>query len=110
MTVGMSLGGTPADTAIELVAAVVGTEGSLRLTVKVPAGVTLTGATGDWQSCSQDGLTITCSGPHSEGGRWAGTIRTAWPAPARGRVSATIRGTYANGSPAAGSVETTWPP
>ena len=110
MTVDLSLAGPAADTVVAIAAKVVGTVGTVRLTLQVPAGVTLTSATGDWRSCSQAGDTITCTSPHAQSGRWEGTVHTAWTTGARGLVSATVQGKYANGSPASGSVATTWPP
>lgn len=93
-----------------MTAAASGMRGPGRLVLELPAGVILTGATGSWSDCDQDGTTVTCVGPASDSGRWAGTVTTAWVDDARGRVRATVSGTYANGSPAVGSVGTTWPP
>jgi hypothetical protein len=110
VTVDLAITGAKADTTIAVRAAVQGTTGPLRLTVEVPAGVTLVGAEGDWSPCTQGAGGISCTGPEGTAGRWFGTIHTAWADSAKGRVRATVAGTYANGSAATGSVGTSWPP
>jgi RNA polymerase sigma factor (sigma-70 family) len=108
--VDLAIAGPRADTALTVTAAAQGVKGPLRLTIQVPAGVTLSGATGDWSSCTQSQGVITCTVSDGAAGRWVGTIHTVWADTAQGPVRATVSGTYANGSPATGSVGTTWPP
>jgi RNA polymerase sigma factor (sigma-70 family) len=110
MSVDLAIAGTRADTAFDVAAAAEGIKGPLGLTIRVPDGVSLSGATGDWGSCSQDTGVITCSLSNAAAGRWAGTIHTRWADTAKGLVRATVTGTYANGSAATGAVGTTWPP
>jgi len=106
----LGIRGAPADTAIDVTASVEGVVGQMKLVVEVPAGVTLTQASGDWTSCTQSGTTITCVAAGAQDATWSGSLHTAWTAAAHGVVRATVTGTYANGSPAHGSIQATWPP
>jgi RNA polymerase sigma factor (sigma-70 family) len=110
LSVDLSFAGPRSSTSIAVSAAAQGIAGPVRLTLQLPDGVTLTGASGDWGSCTQGPTAVTCTADAAATGRWSGTIRTVWAPDARGRVRATVQGTYANGSPAVGSVGTTWPP
>lgn len=83
--------------------------GGLRLTVTVPTGVTLTGTSGDWQQCTQSGVTVACSAPASAGQSWSGSLSTSWAPGAQGTVSALVTGTYRSGGTASASTATTWP-
>lgn len=110
LTVDLGIGGPRSATSIDVSAAAQGITGAVRLTLELPAGVTLAGATGHWASCGQSQTVVTCTAGAAASGHWSGVVRTTWAADARGRVRATVTGTYANGSPAVGSVGTTWPP
>lgn len=110
LTAHLAVRGPRTDISIDVSASVEGTTGPMRLTLEIPDGVTLTGVSGHWRSCSQGGGTITCTGNSQTPGTWAGTLRTVWAPDSQGTVRAVVRGTYANGSPAVGSVETIWPP
>lgn len=110
VTVDLAIAGSRADTTLDVTAAAQGIRGPVRLTIQVPDGVTLSGATGDWSNCTQGNGLISCTVNDGAAGRWVGAIHTVWADTARGRVRATVAGTYANGSPATGSVGTTWPP
>jgi RNA polymerase sigma factor (sigma-70 family) len=111
LQVDLSVMGARSDTSIVVSAAAQGIDGPLRLTLRLPDGVTLAGApAGDWRSCTQDHDVVNCTTSTAGGQRWSGTLHTTWPDAARGRVRATVEGTYATGSAAGGSVGTTWPP
>jgi hypothetical protein len=110
LTLDLAVGGTAADTAITVGVGAQGLAGPVTLHLSLPAGVSLTGATGDWTSCSQSGTTVTCSAAWRRDGRWSGTLHTRWSATARGELTATVTGRYANGSAGTADARTTWPP
>lgn len=109
LRVGMRITGPPGATAIDVNAQSQGTTGPLRLTLRVPAGVTLRSASGDWRSCTQSGGVISCTA-RSARGRWSGTILTSWSGRASGRVTVEVGTSYANGGHASASASATWPP
>jgi hypothetical protein len=100
----------PADaTAIEVDAQAHGTTGTVRLTLTVPPGVTLRRASGDWESCEQDGTLISCTAT-STTGRWTGIVRTRWADGATGTVAVEVGATYRSGGHVNASAAATWPP
>jgi hypothetical protein len=100
----------PADaTTIDVDAQARGTTGAVSLTVRVPSGVTLRSASGDWSSCEQDGDLISCTA-RSSSGRWAGTIVTGWADDVSGQVTAEVSATYRNGGRVNASASAGWPP
>lgn len=109
LRVGMAISGSPAATAISVEAQSQGTTGAVQLVLRVPTGVTLRSASGDWSSCEQRGGVITCVA-RSTTGRWAGTIVTSWAAGASGRVTAEVGTTYQNGGYGSAAASATWPP
>jgi hypothetical protein len=109
LQVGLAISGTPDATTIGVDARSEGTTGDLELTVSVPAGVTLRGATGDWTGCRQSGRFITCSA-RSGTGHWSGTLVTEWADGAAGRVTAEVDATYRSGGHVTASAGANWPP
>ena len=109
LRVGMRITGTPHATAIDVSAQSQGTTGPLRLTLRVPAGVTFRSASGDWRSCTQSGGVISCTAKSARG-RWSGTIVTRWSGRASGRVTVEVGTSYADGGQASASASATWPP
>ncbi|KRF25949.1 RNA polymerase sigma factor [Phycicoccus sp. Soil803] len=100
----------PADaTSIEVDAQAQGTTGAVRLTLRVPSGVVLRRASGDWGSCEQSGDLISCTAG-SASGRWSGIIVTRWDDDASGRVTAEVDATYRNGGRVNASASASWPP
>ena len=86
-----------------------GTTGALQLTLRVPAGVTLDSASGDWRSCEQSGELITCTA-RSTTGRWSGTsVVTSWADDATGPVTAEVGTTYRSGGDVTASATANWP-
>ena len=105
----MGIAGTADATRIDVHAESRGTTGVLQLTLRVPAGVTLDSASGDWRSCEQSGELITCTA-RSTTGRWSGTVVTSWADDAIGRVTAEVGTTYRSGGDVTAAATASWPP
>lgn len=109
LRVWMGISGPADATTIEVDAHAQGTTGAVRLLLRVPSGVVLRSASGDWSSCDQDGDLISCTAT-STSGRWVGTIVTEWGDDASGTVTAEVEATYRNGGWVNASASATWPP
>jgi hypothetical protein len=109
VAVHLALSGTSTTTvSVDVTAA--GTTGPVRLRLKVPHGVVITGSSGHWHGCTQSGRVIECQAEARPDGHWTGQVTMAWPPGTRGRVSAQVDGRYADGSAASGAIATAWHP
>lgn len=108
-TLGLGMSGSGTTVTIRPDATTGSPTSDLRLRLTVPTGVTLSGSTGAWISCTQSGTTITCLTAATAATTFTGTVNTTWPAGIAGACIAAVSGTTTGGAPLSASLGVPWP-